>query len=149
MSISELMELIEKNNNEIKDIVLQEDADTQYALADLYANENNITHYNQRKAFFWYGKAAEQGHTIAQRCLGSYYVYGIGAAKDLAQAEYWLLKSANSGDVDSQALLGLIYCNKNDLVKAEYWLEKATNQGDAQSQELLTKIKKLLEVSII
>ena len=48
-------------------------------------------------SIYWYEKAAEQGHDMAQYKLGMKYNYGIGV--DFEKAYYWLNKASLSGNI--------------------------------------------------
>ena len=125
----------------------QGDAQAQCILGDLCADYGNTHYFDVEKAFYWYTKAAEQGHTRAQWQLGASYGQGIGVEKDEAKAEYWCLKSAHNGDADGQLALGYIYSMKSDLVKAEYWMEKAADQGHPEAIADLRALRSLLNKS--
>ncbi len=45
---------------------------------------------DDQQAAAWYGKAAEQGHPLAQLTLGQDYYFGKGVLKNDAKAYAWL-----------------------------------------------------------
>jgi TPR repeat protein/serine/threonine protein kinase len=91
-----------------------------------------------QKAFYWYTKAAEQGHAVAQFSLGNCYYNGSGVAQDCQKAFYWYTKAAEQGHAVAQLGLGNCYYNgfgvAKDYKKAVYWYTKAAEQGHAVAQ---------------
>ncbi|UZO08517.1 uncharacterized protein OCT59_028771 [Rhizophagus irregularis] len=85
-----------------------------------------------------YRKAAEKGHITAQNNLGYLYQHGEGTEKDLNKAIYWYNKAAESGDKVAQFNLGYLYQydegTEKDLDKAIYWYNKAAESGDKVAQ---------------
>ena len=120
--------------------------EAQCNLADIYADDTRFEFFDVGEAVYWYGKAAEQGHTRAQWLLGACYSQGIGVEKDAERAEHWLLKSAQSGDAEGQYSLGGFYFMKPDIVKAEYWIGKAADNGHEEAKTMLEAIKHLLKI---
>ena len=57
------------------------------------------------RASYWFRKASEQGHAVAQQMLSSCYRQGRGVPKDEKQAMYWLRESAKNGNEMSKKLL--------------------------------------------
>jgi TPR repeat protein len=51
------------------------------------------------QAVKWYGKAAEQGHALAQFNLGGMYGSGRGVKRDEVRSFMWLTLAAEGGDV--------------------------------------------------
>ncbi|KAF9135245.1 hypothetical protein BGW39_003925 [Mortierella sp. 14UC] len=112
---------------------MQGDAKSQYQLAVSYRNGSDELSQNDKLAMEWYNKAADQGHTKAQYCLGEYYDEGFSVPKDYVKAVEWYLKAARQGDVDAQFLVGLRYEYgqgvSQDKSKAMGWYFKAVNAG--------------------
>jgi TPR repeat protein len=81
---------------------------------------------------------AEQGNIEAQNRLSICYYAGIGVAKDLEKAVFWLRKAAEQGHAEAQSGLGQCYANgegaRKDHVQAVLWYRKAAEQGDAAGQ---------------
>ncbi|ACE06604.1 hypothetical protein Aasi_1290 [Candidatus Amoebophilus asiaticus 5a2] len=103
---------------------------------------------DEREAFEWLQKAAEQGNSDAQYRLGSIYYYGsIGLACDFRQACEWYTKAALQGN--NWAYNKLIeYCknlehNKNssllilDNTLGLKWFEEAARQGNVRAKFIL------------
>ena len=88
---------------------------------------------NLVKATQWLQYAAEQGHALAQSCLGSCYYSGQGVSQDYAEAAKWYEKAAEQGDEDAQIYLGGCYGSgkgvHRDYTKAFNWYRKAADQG--------------------
>ena len=88
---------------------------------------------------YWYQKAAEQGHAVAQYSLGlCYYKHGRGVKKDRTKSVYWYRKAAEQGYAEAQVSLGYCYDQgegvEQDLSEAVYWYQKAADQGHATGQ---------------
>lgn len=69
----------------------------QYELGILY-NNTTIVKCNYKKAFYWFMKAAKQGHEKASNTIGFYYDHGIYVDKNEKKAIYWYKKAADAGD---------------------------------------------------
>jgi TPR repeat protein len=92
-----------------------------------------------KQAAIWYGKAAEQGNTVAQIHLADLYRDGRGVARDMAQAAAWYRKAAELGDAGAQGTLGILYSVgmgvAHDDVEAYFWLSLASAApGPAQAR---------------
>ncbi len=95
------------NFDEYIAIAEQGDASAQHNLAYLYATGERDTPKDNKKAIFWYTKAAEQGYMFAQFSLGFSYLIGkydnadiivnLNLNQDMAKAKYWLEKSKDQG----------------------------------------------------
>lgn len=101
------------------------------------------------KAFYWFSKAAEQGHPVAERTLAMLYMSGEGTEQNLSKAFDWFSKAAEQGDADAQARLGLLYIledadfNKyvpNNPEKALYWLNKSIEQNNSYGKAILAEL---------
>lgn len=110
-----------------------------------YAQDNNfkkgVDAYNSgnnKNAFSFWLKAANQGNAIAQFNLGTLYENGEGVSQDYSKAFEWYQKAANQGNVDAQFNLGSMYYNGNGVgqnyKKALEWWQKAANHGDSDAQ---------------
>ena len=109
------------------------DTEIQYSLALGYES-GSVGEVNQKKAIYWYEKAAVGGHVDAQINLACCYQRGEGVFPDMNKAAYWFEKAAIQGAADAQLSLGLYYfhgdgANKEkDYEKAFYWFMKAAKQ---------------------
>ena len=106
----------------------------------------SVGEVNQKKAIYWYEKAAVGGHVDAQINLACCYQRGEGVFPDMDKAAYWFEKAAIQGAADAQLSLGLYYfhgdgANKEkDYEKAFYWFMKAAKKkfdSNAQCRYLL------------
>jgi TPR repeat protein len=64
----------------------------------MYANGFGVAQ-DDVQALKWYGKAAEQGHALAQFNLGGMYGSGRGVKRDALRSFMWLTLAADAGDV--------------------------------------------------
>ncbi len=99
---------------------------------------------NEKIAFAWLLKAAEDENPEKQNEIGMCYSSGRGVQEDKAKAFVWLLKAAQNGDVFSQHLVSS-KCKKGegtsqDYGKAFYWAAKAYQNAKQQSSEYLKGI---------
>jgi len=103
----------------------------------MYQNGNGVPQ-DDAEALKWYRKAAEQGYTLAQFCLGLMYRNGNGVPQNDAEAVKWFRKAAEQGNVDAQNWLGWMYQNAKgvpqDYAEAMKWYRKAAQQGNAYAQ---------------
>lgn len=124
------------------------DAEAQYSMADRYLQEKATTSGpDEFKAVSWLMKAAENGHSEAQRRLGNAYLKGVGGLpKDLKKAEHWWIKSATAGNLEAQIRLGEEYYDAGILNILKFsalekngkesfkWFLKAAVTGNSYSQ---------------
>lgn len=118
--------------------------DDQYNLARYYDNKADSRGGCQgglsecRWAFYWYNRAAQQGHLDAQNKVGYFYLNGYGVKRDYAQAVVWFQKAAQRGYESAEYNLGYMYTNgygvKQDYALAFTFYRAAANQGDADAQ---------------
>ncbi len=101
------------------------DAQSQFDLGKKYSNDEKY-----EKAFYWYFRAAEQGHAEAQ-CEVAWRMDGQSALK-------WYSKAAEQGYAKAQYKLGCMYDDgyrvKKDYSEAFKWYSKAAEQGYVQAQ---------------
>lgn len=91
-----------------------------------------------REAAKWYGRAVDQGYSLAQVSLGTLYASGKGVRKDVFKALKLFRKAAAKGNIGAQYLIGVMYLKgsgvqKNQLQAAE-WFQKAANMGQVNAQ---------------
>lgn len=114
-----------------------DDANSQYELANNYYIGKN-SEKNLSKAFSWYKRAAELGHSEAQFNLAHCFAVGEGTGKDDKKAFYWYTKSAETGDTDAINNLAACYFHGNgierDYFKAAELYLKAAEHGNARAQ---------------
>ena len=85
-----------------------ESAEDWYRLGMSYADGSGV-HQNYSMAVEYWRKAAELGHSGAQRCLGFAYAKGQGVVQDNAEALIWYRKAAAQGDDQAKKCLQDLY----------------------------------------
>ncbi|MBN6065385.1 sel1 repeat family protein [Aggregatibacter actinomycetemcomitans] len=104
---------------------------------DSNGNMHLISHWTESK-FQELKKLAESGNSKAQGTLGYMYLKGEFVHVDHSKAEYWLKKSADSGELaqrsESQFNLGFLYEEKGDLEKAIKWYLLAAENNFINAQ---------------
>ena len=101
--------------------------------------------YDESKGFEYTKVAAELGNVLSADVLGGSYMHGLsGVKKDYKASEYWYLKNAESGSVNSQRGLAYLYylgdVTIRDYEKAFYWAKKASNSGDLSAKKILAQL---------
>lgn len=81
------------------------DAGAQCELARLYYLGKEGVLEDNKRAFFWFMKSAQQGNSIAQYYIGECYRRGDGVDEDNDKAKEWYQKAADQGDEDAKAAL--------------------------------------------
>lgn len=105
---------------------------------------------DKEKAFYWYQKAAEQGHALAQANLAGCYTQGNGVPIDEKKALEWCQKSAAQGNTKGMMKLAVIYYEGSavprDYQKAKEWVEKvlAKDKNHKGAKIYLQRINKHL-----
>lgn len=120
----------------------EEDIQAQFSLGARYEDGLGVPQ-DFEKAVYWYEKAAEQGHDLAQHSLGSIYVRVF---EDFEKALYWFQKAAEQGDLLSQHFLDTLLAkgpsalhdsSKQNSKKMAELFVKAVEEEDAQAQHNL------------
>ena len=134
------------SNHDYIDLI--EDVDNDYSAEQLYE-----TGYN-----YYYGKgvegdvlmavnyllsAAKMNHAKAQSFLYKCYCLGIGVDKDKNKALYWIKRSAENNDAESQLKYAKELIKLENYDDAAHWLETIVNnyylsQSDSSSKEFGT-----------
>ena len=106
---------------------------------------------DEKRACYWFSKAAEQGNALGQYNLGICYKDGIGGGKDEKKACSLFSKAAEQGNALGQNNLGWCYENgigvKKDDAKAIYWYTKAAEQGQTDAQDRLKRFNSITQNS--
>jgi len=109
----------------------------QLILAAMY-DKGKGTPKNNKKAFVWYKKAANQGLADAQNYLAFMYEQGRGTDQDYRKAIKWYKKAAEHGYANTQYNLALMYHQgrgtNQDYKKAIKWYKKSAKQGYTDAQ---------------
>jgi hypothetical protein len=102
-----------------------------------YYGVKSDTYSDAVEAVKWYRKAADQGHDVAQRCLGEMYNSGYGVPKDSVEAVKWFRKAADQGNNTAQSKLGEMYNSgegvPRDPVEAAKWSRKSVEKYMAEA----------------
>lgn len=110
------------------------------ALGWMYVNGSGVMQ-DDKKAVFWYRKAAELGYALAQNNLGRMYQSGLGVIKNENEAMLWYRKAADQGLAIAQFNLGWSYENGLDKTQDDdqsvYWYLKAAQEGHSRSENNL------------
>ena len=117
------------------------DAEAQLRLGLMYAEGKGVLKKNKVEAAQWYGKAAEQGHTMAQTVLAGAYEDGLGVQRDYVRAAKWYQEAAEQGAAHAQYKLGCMYAEGKGVltneVEAVKWYRIAAGQDNAWAQRAL------------
>ena len=96
---------------------------------------------NYVKAYSIFSKAANEGNSYAQCCMGVLYNNGYGVKQDKTIALQWFRKSAEQGNYYGFYNLGSMYDNgegvSQDYEQAVYWFKKAAEMGYDEAQNQL------------
>lgn len=120
----------------------------QFMLGESYSDGEGVRR-DDRKAFLWTTKAAEQGYADAQEALGYMYTNRLsgldyGIPLDDERGAYWFRRAAEQGHVGSQAMIGWFYGNgigvEQDTAEAARWYRRAAEQGNAAAQYNLGRL---------
>ena len=80
---------------------------------------------------------AEAGDSEAQYSLGIHLQSGHVVPQDLTAAETWLLRAAETGHLDAQFALGLLYDKASEHAEAVAWLLRAAGQDHRDAHLIL------------
>ena len=121
----------------------------QFMVATYYYN-GTVEKKDDKLAFEWAYKAAEQGQILAQNNVGFFFEEGLGGVpKDISKAIYWYELAANQGLDDACDSLYKIYLNEElpqyDLNKALYWLKKYEEVGGASCKDKIEELERKIE----
>ena len=114
---------------------------TNISMWAIYSTGGFGVNKDERKAFEFVKKAAEQGHAGAQNRLGLCFEKGKGVQQDYQKAVYWYTKAAEQGSAAAQFNLGYMYFAgtgvNQDYNRAVQWFRKAAEKGFAPAQNHL------------
>lgn len=108
---------------------------TAYAPTELRIRED------QKVAYTWMQKAAENRHARAMAVVALYFARGLGVAKDEAKAADWATKAADKGQPMGYRVLGDLAKAKADAIKPVKGATDAAKQ-QALREELLSEAYK-------
>ena len=126
----------------IKEEAERGNAETQFRLAEMYYASQDYT-----EAEKWYSRAAGQGHTLAQFCLGGMNMLGTACCPSVYEGRNWFRKAlqqpkalARLDDLESRAIGEVQFClaaqydaglmgNAREPIEAAKWYRKAAERG--------------------
>jgi TPR repeat protein len=107
------------------------DIQSQITLGMLYQLGCGVVKADPAKEMIWYHKAADQGSSIAENQIGTYY--DLREGHDQAEGFRWYRKAADHGDAVAQNNVAIMYADgfgvKADLAEAAVWYRKAVENG--------------------
>ena len=128
-----LQELLDVENN-------THAPELQYMIGRFYFDGRD-TEVNDKEAFSWFKKAADQGQVDAQVYLGFCYYVGSGTKRDYDKAFTYYKEAAEQGDSEGLYFLGKCYHDgvgtEQNYEEAEKCFIEATKLGHAKAVEKL------------
>ena len=92
---------------------------------------------DEKRAAYWFEKAANAGDPGAQAQIGYFYEAGIGVSRDPAQAARWFQRAVAGGLISAKVNLGVAYLLgegvKQDTAMAEDLFRRAFAQGNGMA----------------
>jgi len=124
--------------DELERLATNGDREAQCAMGDYY---NAPEKFDLEKSAYWYRKAAEQGHPVAQNGLGY-------CLNDLVEAEKWHKKAADQGYMEGIFALGCLYNDSHihKYEKAISLFEKVEDRGYPLAEQYKALAKMSLEM---
>lgn len=128
----------DKNDDaeDFSELKKQKESQEQYELGCMYDFGIGVDK-DEKLAFSWYMKSAEQGYAPAQHNVAFFYESGTAVDANIDKAVFWYLKAAEQEFDQSQCSLGVLYefgtGVKKDIKQAISWYEKAAAQGNAKA----------------
>jgi TPR repeat protein len=116
------------------------DSNSQLLVATLYRWGCGVVKRNRNAAQDWYGKAADQGSSIAENEIGNYQK-GLGKNKE--EALRWYRRAAEHPDSIAEHNLGRLLAETEGASKgreAAPWLRRSVEHGDDMAVEDLIKL---------
>lgn len=125
---------------------IEGNAEAQFNLGSQYdSNLHKGYVKDDKKAFEWYKKAADQGHIMAMVNVAACLARGQGVERDMAKAMKYRISAAEKGAAVAQYCLGKEYESgefiRQDLLKAAEFYQLAAAQGHEKARKLLEQEK--------
>ena len=111
----------------------------QYNMGVIYETGYLWVEKDEKQAFEWYSKAANQGCAGAMTSVGWCMYNGIGVESNLSNALSWLKEAATRGDLRGQLFLAEIYAKDErcyDKDEALYWFCQLAQHDPIRNPEL-------------
>ena len=139
----------DKTVQEVYEKAEKGDGNSQYTLGAIYATGEKVPK-DDKKAFEWYKKSADQNNPAGQLLVGLHFIGGLGVPRDLNEGLKWIKKSSDQNFPRAQMMLGLAYLDgagvSKNINKAVYLLQQASDQNDYQAMVKLGLIYYLGEL---
>ena len=124
-------------------------AESQYNLGVMYS-QGKFMEQNDRKAVYWWRKAAVQGHAMAQNNLAIMYMQGKGGLdRSDEEAAKLFRQSAEQGYKEAQHNLAVMLVKGQGVEKnqeeAVEWFRKAAAQGHPGAKDALKQLGETAE----
>src|SRR5436190_2709504 len=98
---------------------------------------------DKQRAFPHFLQAAQQGHIQGQLQVGWHYEFGVGVARDFAEAATWYEKAAVAGNAIAMKNSGQMYEDgkgvRQDWLKAAAWYRKSAEAGERSGEFALAR----------
>ncbi len=102
---------------------------------------NKLASYKE-ECLKWLNKAAENGNIKAMLTYGKFLYYGnevLSIHKNSSLAEYWIERSANSGNAEAQCIYYSILIDNDQLDEAKKIILKSAAQGCPDAIKIIVK----------
>jgi len=108
----------------------------QLELASAYFAGRGVAQ-DEKRAAYWFERAANAGDPGAQAQIGYFYEAGIGVSRDPTQAARWFQRAVSGGLISAKINLGVAYLLgegvKQDTAMAEDLFRRAYEQGNGMA----------------
>ncbi|MSP00145.1 MAG: sel1 repeat family protein [Acetobacteraceae bacterium] len=116
---------------------------TAHFLLGALAESGAVGAVEPRSAVTHYRAGAARGHTGSKIRLGLALMTGRGTARDVEEAETWLRRAAQDGDVTAAAILGDFHASPDrrppNLGEAAIWYRRAADLGHGGAAHALAR----------
>ncbi|CAG8487596.1 11831_t:CDS:1 [Ambispora leptoticha] len=147
---SEITDFLKENKyseERLFEVATQRQEDSKYwtLLAFLNVRGMGIPSTNDKKAFYWYHKAAsELNDPLGLQETGVFYYHGKGVKINNIEANYWFKKAAEVGMGIAQHRLAINYLKGRgievDHAEGFKWLLRSANAGFVEAMDSLTDL---------
>ncbi|KAI9339323.1 hypothetical protein BDR26DRAFT_895893 [Obelidium mucronatum] len=123
----------------LEDDAKRDDITSQFRMGLRFDSNFGSPTADDKLAFEWYLKAAENGHAEAQSNLAVMYENGRGIPESVAKAIHWYNLAADKGEIQAQFNLASLYEKGRGLAapnytKAKAYYEKAAKAGHTKAK---------------
>lgn len=126
----------EPMNDELVQDILLDGAESQPMKKFLYGSETRAQYPAvERLERLW-----EKGYVLAAHLLGKLYRDGQAVPMDREKAEYWFLRSAETGNDISEYALGKLLYEQGRTFEAVNWFDRAAKHGNSYAMYRLGKL---------